>query len=90
MTDDIDQRIGGGDLQVGDVVRLKSGGALMTMREPFMDRHGVLQAWCDWHNGTTPMGRMYPLSALVKYVPSEASPEPPPQVQTGFAVPESD
>lgn len=76
------------DLHAGDVVQLRSGGVPMTMREPYMDRHGIRHAQCDWHDGTTPKGSVYPLSALVRYKPSEDHPEPPPQNPVGFAPPE--
>lgn len=76
------------NLQAGDVVCLKSGSDPMTMREPYRDTSGVLHAFCDWHEGTTPMGRVYPLSALVKYEPSGDRPKPPPQNPIGFTPPE--
>lgn len=75
-------------LQAGDVVCLKSGTVPMTMQEPYRDTKGVLHAFCDWHEGTTPMGRAYPLSALVKCEPSGDHPEPLPQNPVGFTPPE--
>lgn len=51
------------DIRVGDVVKLKSGGAEMTVAR-FEDINGVPNAVCGWHVGKKPELRTYPLHML--------------------------
>lgn len=41
--------------QSGDVVQLKSGGPIMTVRW-CQERNGVMTAWCDWFDKTDHKG----------------------------------
>ncbi len=56
--------------QMGDVVKLKSGGAQMTVIEVGLNHDGVR---CTWQNSTDkgwePQEKVYPASALEKVVP---------------------
>ena len=49
---------------VGDTVRLKSGGAIMCVRN-FRGEHKDFVE-CIWHEGTKPHREIYPLTALVQ------------------------
>jgi uncharacterized protein YodC (DUF2158 family) len=46
-------------IKPGDVVRLKSGGPLMTVEKIVGD-----SAKCDWFDGNKPMGAIFPMSSL--------------------------
>jgi uncharacterized protein YodC (DUF2158 family) len=42
-------------LKPGDVVKLKSGGPLMTVKK----REGDGRVWCEWFDGNQPEGRYF-------------------------------
>ena len=55
------------EIKVGDVVRLKSGGPEMTVKnigKGTLDDQ--LLAWCDWFDGKKPMKDSFPLTSLEK------------------------
>lgn len=53
-------------LQVGDTVRLKSGGPLMTISS-IQDEYGTMQAWCEWFDDKkAPQARSFALTSIIK------------------------
>lgn len=46
---------------VGDLVRLKSGGAVMCVKTV----RNTTSVECVWHDGETPCTEIYPVAALV-------------------------
>lgn len=57
------------NFQVGDVVKLKSGGPAMTINDIAdysMDENGLLSASCAWFDGVKPMSQVFPLHSLIK------------------------
>jgi uncharacterized protein YodC (DUF2158 family) len=59
------------EIKVGEVVRLKSGGPMMTVKkvEQF---NSVMSANCDWFEGSEPKYGMFPVTSL-KVVEEESS-----------------
>lgn len=53
------------ELKAGDTVRVKSGGADMTITN-IADDYGTLTAWCVWHDGKKKMEDTFPVVSLVK------------------------
>lgn len=51
------------EIQVGDVVYLKSGGPAMTVSS-VGDRYGTLTAWCDWFDGKKSVSDTFPVTSL--------------------------
>jgi len=49
---------------VGDVVRLKSGGPMMTIRQ--YDKEDPADVWCHWFNDAKSCGEAFPTACLVK------------------------
>jgi uncharacterized protein YodC (DUF2158 family) len=49
--------------KIGDLVQLKSGGPIMTVRE-VANIDGVAKAWCDWFDGKKENRADYPLASL--------------------------
>lgn len=37
-----------GEIKIGDVIRLKSGGPRMTVSEVDEDSGGTMSVWCEW------------------------------------------
>jgi uncharacterized protein YodC (DUF2158 family) len=57
------------DFSVGDIVQLKSGGPLMTIKkigEYSADKSGTLSAQCTWFDGKKPYSEVFPLHTLIK------------------------
>jgi len=52
----------------GDVVRLKSGGPVMTITDVGKDS-GVPTAWCTWFTGNKQEKRYFPLAAIEPATP---------------------
>jgi uncharacterized protein YodC (DUF2158 family) len=54
------------DFQIGDVVRLKSGGPKMTVTSVGPDGHGKLTVWCVWfpENSAKPEHGAFPAEAV--------------------------
>lgn len=50
----------------GDVVQLKSGGPIMTIRW-CQERNGVMTAWCDWFDKSDQKGHGFMPNQLEKY-----------------------
>jgi uncharacterized protein YodC (DUF2158 family) len=48
--------------QVGDVVRLKSGGPLMTIR--VIDKDDPADSWCHWFDGNRSCLELFPTACL--------------------------
>lgn len=56
------------DFKVGDTVRLKSGGPVMTIEEIGTPEYSQTQtAWCIWFEKTDVKKGEFPLAALNKY-----------------------
>jgi uncharacterized protein YodC (DUF2158 family) len=51
-------------IKIGNMVRLKSGGPLMTVAKTFTDTKGVPTARCDWFDGNNPLWGSFPISSL--------------------------
>lgn len=54
-------------LKIGDVVKLKSGGTLMTIREFYRDsetRTDKNRVWCDWNIDNEPYRENYYINEL--------------------------
>jgi uncharacterized protein YodC (DUF2158 family) len=51
-------------LKVGDVVKLKSGGPLMTVTLVGPDMSGIMTAWCVWFAGQVRVEGTFPLEAV--------------------------
>ncbi len=58
------------EINVGDIVQLKSGGPDMTVNEighPGLSRTGPLSAWCSWFDGKGDEKKgTFPLTSLKK------------------------
>ena len=50
-------------LKVGDTVRLKSGGPLMTVTA-YIERDGEPKVWCSWFEGTKEGKGYFPAAAV--------------------------
>jgi len=50
--------------KVGDVVKLKSGGPLMTVANPNATAGGHAVIGCTWFDGKTPHAEMFPAETL--------------------------
>jgi uncharacterized protein YodC (DUF2158 family) len=50
-------------INAGDVVQLKSGGPLMTVKS-VGDNYGTLTAWCVWFEGTKKMEGAFPVITI--------------------------
>lgn len=53
-----------GDIKVGDVVMLKSGGPKMTVSAVGKGVGDEPRAWCDWFEGTKPQSSSFPATSL--------------------------
>jgi len=63
--------VGKSSLKVGDVVRLKSGGAEMTVVGKPTNLGAVENVQCSWHAGKKHESHMYPVEALELVPPKE-------------------
>jgi uncharacterized protein YodC (DUF2158 family) len=52
-------------LKAGDVVELKSGGPKMTIKH-VGDNYGVIEAYCQWFDGTKLLEGSFPPESLKK------------------------
>jgi uncharacterized protein YodC (DUF2158 family) len=50
-------------MEVGSVVRLKSGGPLMTINA-MRNKDGILMAWCDWFDAAEVKSGAFPVTSL--------------------------
>ena len=62
-----------GLMNVGDIVRLKSGGPVMTVNSVSVDRG---MAHCVWMKDETPMARTFSIAALEAAKPPDPDPDP--------------
>ncbi|MCY4389218.1 MAG: DUF2158 domain-containing protein [Desulfurellaceae bacterium] len=53
-------------MEIGDVVRLKSGGPLMTITSTHEDEEGIKTAWCEWFKDDSPQARNFNIDSLEK------------------------
>ena len=51
-------------IQVGDLVELKSGGPDMTVEKIYEGANGEQRAACQWFDGVKPMSGAFPLTSL--------------------------